>query len=115
MSINGLAGKVAGFFSDIEELNIHYITAPRKKLFRKAMTLNKYLFVLYLISFNIFTTLLLIPVYAIIFYLFYLFTKICGKYRYKKAVILLLLLIFNVFSCAVAVFLRSLLIKILGF
>lgn len=110
-----MSRKLARFFLDIEEMNTHYISVPRKKLLRKAMIINAYLFVLYFISFNIYIILLLLSVYVLLLVLFYMFTKICGKYRYKKAVLFPLFIIFNVFSCTAAVYLRSLFMKIVGF
>lgn len=112
--MNAMHGKIAEFFSDILEENTHYIAVPRKLLLKKAMAINRCLFLLYLISFNIYITLLLVPVYVFFLYLFYLFTKICEKYRYKKIVLFALFFVFNVFSCIAAVYLRSLFIEIIG-
>lgn len=114
VAINALAGKVADFFSDIEEINAHYIATPRKLLLKKAMVINGYFFLLYFVSLNIYIALLLLPVYIFFFYLFYLFTKICGKYRYKKAVLFPLFIVFNLFSITAAFYLRSLIGDIIG-
>ncbi len=43
VKINALVGKIDGFFSDIEEMNVHYIATRRKLLLKKVMVINTYL------------------------------------------------------------------------
>jgi hypothetical protein len=114
VEISLLSGKVAEFFADIEEMNIHYISTPRKLLLKKAMVINRYLFFLYIFTINFYIALLFVPVYVFLVFLFYMFTKICEKYRYKKAILFSLFILFNTFSFAAAIFLRTFLMDIIG-
>lgn len=106
--------KSADALLKMQEKQIYYITPPRRDLFKLSSIYNANLFFLYLLSVNFYVVMLLIPIYIILLHYYHVFLNICEKYRYKKLVLVPLIVIFNVLSCIAAIFLRTVLLNILG-
>lgn len=89
------------------EENTSYINIPFGKLFRILLRLTLFMSVLYLLSANAFLVCALLPVYALMLYLFYHFWLIAKRYGLRFLPVLFVSLVLNIPFAIFAVFLRN--------
>ena len=105
---NGILRQLGNIANTLaNEENTSYINIPFGKLFRVLFRLTLFMAVLYLLSANAFLVCTLLPVYALMLYLFYHFWLIAKRYGLRLFPILLVALVMNIPCAILAVFLRN--------
>ena len=105
---NGILRQLGSIANNLsKEENPSYINIPFGKLFRVLFRLTLFMAVLYLLSANAFLVCALLPVYALMFYLFYHFWLIAKRYGLRLIPVLIVGLALNIPCAILAVFLRN--------
>lgn len=105
---NGILRQLGNIANNLaNEENTSYINIPFGKLFRVLFRLTLFMSVLYLLSANAFLVSALLPVYALMFYLFYHFWLIAKRYGMRFLPVLFVGLVLNIPCAFLAVFLRN--------
>lgn len=110
--MNNIFVKLINLFFKLEEQATNYILIPRKVLLITAIKLNLIMFFMYFVSVNILFTVELICIYSIIIYMYFLFFKICAKYRYRLSIIIPFIIISQLPSWYIATCIRKSIINL---
>lgn len=87
--------------------HVSYIRVPYGKLFCVLLRLTQFMSVLYLLSANLFLAFVLLPVYAIMLYLFYQSWLIAKRYALRLLPVLFVVFALNIPCAILAVYLRN--------
>ena len=105
---NGILRRLGNVAIDLANTEqVSYLQVPYGKLFRLLLRLTEFMSVLYLLSANVFLIFVLLPVYAIMLYLFYQAWLIAKRYALRLPPVLFVVIALNIPCAIVAVFVRN--------